>query len=108
MILCAQMAVAGMRAAGGAAEMRAHERERELAGEQFVIGEPRPGRALAAAMSAARRPMQRAQRLGEGRKAARAQTRSGPAIPAASGSFSSACDHRAAQRRRAPSPSVSG
>ena len=35
-----------------AAHVRAHERERELAGEQFVIGEPRPGRRSPAAASA--------------------------------------------------------
>ena len=31
---------------GWRALVRAHQRERELAGEQFVIGEPRPGRAF--------------------------------------------------------------
>ena len=35
--------VAGARPPGEALLVRAHQRERELAGEQFVIGEPRPG-----------------------------------------------------------------
>ena len=44
--LLAQMAVAGMAVAGGPAQLRAHQRQRQLPGEQFVEGEPRPERAV--------------------------------------------------------------
>ena len=44
----AQAAFGGAAAAGARALMGAQKRERELAGEQFVVGEPRPGRALRA------------------------------------------------------------
>ena len=50
----AQAAFAGRAAAGLPAHMRAHQRQRELAGEQFVIGEPRPGRDFPARCRAAR------------------------------------------------------
>ena len=41
-----KQALGGAAAAGAAAHMRAQQRERELARQQFVIGEPRPGRAF--------------------------------------------------------------
>ena len=44
--LGAQQALAGAAAARQLALVRANQRQRELAGEQFVIGEPRPGLAL--------------------------------------------------------------
>ena len=46
MILLAQMAVAGVAVAGGPAQLRAHQRQRQLTGQQFVEGEPRPERAV--------------------------------------------------------------
>ena len=42
----AQVPVAGIAVAGRAAQLRAHQRQRQLAGEQFVEGEPRPERAV--------------------------------------------------------------
>ena len=65
----AQAAFAGRAAAGLPAHMRAHQRQRELAGEQFVVGEPRPGQAFRRDVVRLGRPMQMAQRVGEGRKA---------------------------------------
>ena len=44
--LGAQRAFARRAAAGLTAHVGAHQRERELAGKQFVIGEPRPGETL--------------------------------------------------------------
>ena len=67
--LGAKQAFAGAAAAGQLALMRANQRERELAGEQFVVGEPRPGRALRQDVGGLGRMMQGLQRLGEGRKA---------------------------------------
>ena len=46
--------------------MGAHQRQRKLAGEQFVIGEPRPGRALGLYVGGLGRTMQGPQRIGEG------------------------------------------
>ena len=88
---CAECPSPRCRAAGGAAQMRAHQRQRELAGQQFVIGEPRPGRrcpASTSAGSAGRCSV--AQRVGEGGEAARARARPGPAIPAGPGAAASA------------------
>ncbi len=65
----AQAAFAGRAAAGLPAHMRAHQRERELAGQQFVIGEPRPRQALRQNVVRLGRPVQMAQRGGEGGKA---------------------------------------
>ena len=42
----AQMAVAGVAVAGRTPQLRAHQRQRQLAGQQFVEGEPRPERAI--------------------------------------------------------------
>ncbi len=64
----AQAAFGGGAAAGAGALMRAQKRERELAGQQFVVGEPRPGRALRFDVVRRLRTMQAAQRLAESRK----------------------------------------
>ena len=64
----AQAAFAGRAAAGLPAHMRAHQRQRELAGEQFVVGEPRPGQTLGQNVVRLGRPVQMAQRGGESRK----------------------------------------
>jgi hypothetical protein len=42
----AQPTVAGMAMAGGAAQLRTHQRQRQLPGQKLVIGEPRPERRL--------------------------------------------------------------
>ena len=65
----AQAAFAGRAAAGLPAHMGAHQRQRELAGEQFVIGQPRPGQALGRDVVRLVRPMQMAQGVGESGKA---------------------------------------
>ena len=44
--LLAQMAVAGVAVAGRAPQLRADQRQRQLTGEQFVEGKPRPERAI--------------------------------------------------------------
>ena len=49
--------------------MRANERERKLAREQFVVGEPRPGLALRQDVGGLVGMMQGVQRVGEGGKA---------------------------------------
>ena len=64
----AQAALAGAAASGLPAHMGAHQRERELPGEQFVIGQPRPGQALGRDVVRLGRPVQMAQRVGEGGK----------------------------------------
>ncbi len=64
----AQQTLAGRAAAGLPAHVRAQQRERELTGEQFVIGEPRPGQALGCNVVRLGRAMQMAQRLGECRE----------------------------------------
>ncbi len=56
----AQAALAGRAAAGLPAHMRAHQSERELAGQQFVIGEPRPGQSLGRDVVRLGRPVQMA------------------------------------------------
>ena len=63
------VAVAGRRAAGGTPQMGAHQRERELAGQQLVIGEPRPRQAFRQEIGGLGGPVQDAQRVGERRKA---------------------------------------
>ncbi len=42
----AQMAVAGVAVARGPAQLRPHQRQRQLTGQQFVEGKPRPERAI--------------------------------------------------------------
>ena len=66
--LGAQQAFAGAAAAGLAALVRAHQRERELAGEQFVIGEPRPGRTFGQQVAGLGGAVQALERLGEAGK----------------------------------------
>ncbi len=56
----AQAALAGRAAAGLSAHVSAHQRQRELAGEQFVIGEPRPRQALRRDVVRLGRPVQMA------------------------------------------------
>ncbi len=65
----AQAAFAGAAAAGLPPHVRAHQRERELAGEQFVIGKPRPCGVFRKDIVWLRRPVQMTQRRGKGRKA---------------------------------------
>ena len=60
------VALAG--AARRAAQMRAHQRERELMREQFVIGEAHPGRRRRRDRFGVVRAMQRVQRRGEARQ----------------------------------------
>ncbi len=54
-----------MRAAGNGAHARAHEKQRKLVGEQFVIGEPGHRRAGRIDVVRAHRAMHRVERLGE-------------------------------------------
>ena len=69
MSLFAEVPGAGGGAAGGAPQMRAHQRERELAGQEFVVGKPRPGQAFRQTGRRVPPAGADAQRLGEGRKA---------------------------------------
>ena len=55
--LLAQRAGAGRRAAGRPPQVRAHQRQGELPGEQLVIGEPHPGVALRREIGGRRRPV---------------------------------------------------
>ncbi len=64
----AQVAVAGMCAPGALSIVRAHQPERELAGEKFVIGEPGPRRALRREVVHVLRPMQGMECRTEGRE----------------------------------------
>ena len=78
----AQPALGGAAAAGARAHVRAQQCERELAGQQFVIGEPRPGRAFRLDV-VGRLPGDgccAARRRKPGKRCARARPR--PAIPA--------------------------
>ena len=54
----AQQAFAGRAASGLAAHMRTHQGERELPGQQFVEGQPRPGAAFGRHVMRLRRPVQ--------------------------------------------------
>ena len=65
----AQAALGGAAAAGAGALMGAKQRERKLPGEQFVVGEPRPRRALRPQIVGRFRAMDAAQRIGKARKA---------------------------------------
>ena len=75
-------AVAGQRAAGQPPDVRAHQRQRDLPGQQLVIGEPPPGRALDGDIDRIGRVVEPRQRLGEGRKGLRRGSPRRPAIPA--------------------------
>ncbi len=68
----AQMAVAGVAVAGRAPQLRAHQRQRQLAGEQFVERKPRPERAIGQNVGEFDRDMHPVQRLADRRKAAAA------------------------------------
>ena len=68
----AQMAVAGVAVAGRAPQLRAHQRQRQLAGEQFVEGKPRPERAIGQNVRQFDRDMHAVQRFADRRKAAAA------------------------------------
>ncbi len=65
---CTQAAFARGTAARQAALVGAHQRERELAGKEFVIGKPRPSRALRHYLGRRARIMQALQRGRERRK----------------------------------------
>ena len=77
--LLPQLAGTGSCAAGRTAQMRAHERERKLAGEQFVIREPRPRRSFRQDVCRLGRPVHAAQRLPRRSATARARSSLGPA-----------------------------
>ena len=79
-----------------AAHMRAHQRERELAGQQFVIGEPRPGRTFRRDIGRLGGAMQRRSASLKDGKLLRASARPRPAIPAAP-AFSPALHQRRAR-----------
>ncbi len=66
--LFAQLPGAGRRAAGGTPHVRAHQSERQLTRQEFVIGEPRPGQPLGRDVGRLGRPVQGAQRHGEWRE----------------------------------------
>ena len=63
MILLRNPPVAGARPSGQALLVGAHQRQRQLAGEQLVIGKPRPGRAFRARRCRLVRLMQRRRAL---------------------------------------------
>ena len=65
--LVAKPALGGAAAAAAIAHMPAQQSERELARQQFVIGEPRPRRALRRDIVRRLRPMDGAQRVGKAR-----------------------------------------
>ena len=70
--LVAQMAVAGVAVAGRTPQLRAHQRQRQLAGQQFVEGKPRPERAIGQDVGEFDRHMHAVQRFADRRKAAAA------------------------------------
>ena len=67
------MAVAGMAVAGGAAQLRADQRQRQLTGQQFVEGKPRPEETIGQDIRQLERHMHAVQRFGDRRKLAAAQ-----------------------------------
>ena len=71
--LASQVAVAGMARAGGPAQLRAHQCQRQLSREQFVEGEPRPERAIRQNVRQFDRDMDTLQRFSQRRKIAAAQ-----------------------------------
>ena len=70
--LVAQVAVAGVAVAGRTPQLRAHQRQRQLTGQQFVEGEPRPERAVGQDVGEFERHMHAVERLADRRKAAAA------------------------------------
>ena len=77
-----QQPFGGAAAAGAFAHMAAQQRQRKLAGEQLVIGEPRPRGALRLQVGRRRRMMNAAQRLGKARETHCALATRRPATPA--------------------------
>jgi len=71
--LAPQMAVAGIAHAGRPPQLRAHQRQRELAREQFVEGEARPERPVRQDVCQFDRIVYPVQRLGDGGKRAAPQ-----------------------------------
>ena len=67
------MAVAGMAVAGGAAQLRADQRQRQLTGQQFVEGKPRPKGTIGQDIRQFDRHMHAVQCFGDRRKLAAAQ-----------------------------------
>ena len=59
------MAVAGVAVARGPAQLRAHQRQRQLTGQQFVEGKPRPERAVGQDIGQLDRHMDAVQRFGD-------------------------------------------
>jgi len=55
--------------AGGTAQLRAHQRQRQLTGKKFVIGKPRPGEAFGENVGRRRRAVQLTQAFGKCRQA---------------------------------------
>ena len=70
--LVAQMAVAGVAVTGRTPQLRAHQRQRQLPGQQFVKGQPRPERAIGQDIREFDRHMHAIERLPDRRKAAAA------------------------------------
>ena len=68
----AQMAVAGVAVARGPAQLRPHQRQRQLTGQQFVEGKPRPIRTIGQDIRQLDRHMHAVQRFGDRRKFAAA------------------------------------
>ncbi len=66
---CAQQSLGGTAASGALAHMAAQQRQRELAGKQFVVSKPRPRRASRLEVVRAPPGDGRAQRLGKAGKA---------------------------------------
>ncbi len=92
------MAVAGVAVAGGTAQLRPHQRQRQLTGQQFVEGQPRPERAVGQNIRQFDRHMDAVQRFRDRRKLQRRIT-SGLIHSGSSGNFCSAC---AIARRKDP------
>ena len=68
----AQMAVAGVALARGPAQLRPHQRQRQLTGQEFVEGKPRPERAVGQYIGQLDRDMDAVQRFGKRREFAAA------------------------------------
>src|SRR5262249_14691549 len=69
----AQSPVAGAAVAGWMPRMRAHEAERELAGEEVVVGKAGPGRPFRGRVIKMLGTMEAVHRVCQGRKAARVE-----------------------------------
>ena len=100
-------AVAGQRPAGKPPGARAHQRQRDLTGQQFVIGEPPPGSAVDRDVDRVGGIVQPRQRLGERRKGLASASPPRPAIPAGRAGGASAWP-MARRSTLADRPAVSG